>query len=405
MKAPPDCKIPFVQILSRHGARDPTDKKSQLYAQTIALIQKTARHFEGDFAFLEKFQYNLGADQLTDFGRQEMVNSGIDLFSRYQDLAEITTPFIRASGEDRVIESARKFSAGFHRAKIASGATNDASYPYPVVVISEETGSNNTLEHGLCTAFEASHAGKTALELFGSKFLPPITARISNSLGTKISDQATLILMDLCPFTTVADPLGVPTPFCKLFTADEWAQYDYFQTLGKYYGYGPGNSLGPTQGVGYVNELIARLTSEKVVDHTCVNHTLDADPDTFPLGRGIYADFGHDNGMTSVYAALGLYDSMPVLDRTEVMDPEEMDHYSAAQTVPFGGRIVVEKMVCAAAEEELVRVVMNGRVLPLNTCGGDEMGRCRLSAFVGALGFAKSGGRWSECFGDVDDER
>jgi hypothetical protein len=49
------------------------------------------------------------------------------------------------------------------------------------------------------------------------------------------------------------------------------------------------------QGVGYVNELIARLTNASVRDTTSVNHTLDADPATFPLGRAFYADFTHEN--------------------------------------------------------------------------------------------------------------
>lgn len=206
--------------------------------------------------------------------------------------------------------------------------------------------------------------------------------------------------MDLCPFETVATPHGTLAPFCALFSPDEWAQYDYYQTLGKYYGSGPGNPLGPTQGVGFVNELIARLTGEKVVDETSVNHTLDASPATFPLGRALYADFGHDNGMTAVFATLGLYDRTPGLKKNRVMTDEEMGGYSARRTVMFAARAVWEKMRCADVEEELVRVVVNGRVVPLQRCGADRLGRCGLGAFVESLGFARSGGRWKECYGE-----
>ena len=68
-----------------------------------------------------------------------------------------------------------------------------------------------------------------------------------------------------------------------------------------------GNPLGRVQGVGYVNELLARLTQTPVRDHTQTNRTLDGAPATFPLNRTLYADFSHDNQMAAIYAALGLF--------------------------------------------------------------------------------------------------
>ena len=50
-----------------------------------------------------------------------------------------------------------------------------------------------------------------------------------------------------------------------------------------------GDPLGPVQGVGYVNELLARLTGTPVADHTTHNATLP-----FPLDRALYADFTHE---------------------------------------------------------------------------------------------------------------
>lgn len=204
-------------------------------------------------------------------------------------------------------------------------------------------------------------------------------------------------MMDLCPFNTVASDLGTPSPFCDLFSASEWQQYDYYQTLGKYYGFGPGNPLGPTQGVGYVNELIARMTGKPVVDQTSVNHTLDDNPDTFPLGKTLYADFGHDNGLTAVFSALGLYNSTPPLSQTKIMSIDQTKGYSAAWTVPFAARAVIEKMQCDGEEDESVRVLINGRVLPLESCGADTMGRCSIHDFLRSLSFAQGGGHWGEC--------
>ena len=402
---PPDvpaaCHITFAQILSRHGGRYPTHGKSTLYAETINKIKSRVHSYHGDFAFLTDYNYTLGADQLTVFGAQQMINSGTAFFKRYANLSTQTDPFIRVSGQQRVVDSAERFRQGFYRAKIASGKTEDAHYPHDIVILPEEPGSNNTLSHGLCTAFEKSFHSirRTAQDSFASTFVSPIIGRLNTALlGANLTDEDVIIFMDLCPFETVASPIGAPSSFCSLFSKAEWEQYDYYQTLGKYYGYGPGNSLGPTQGVGFVNELIARLTEKAVKDQTSVNQTLDADPTTFPLNKTLYADFGHDNDMTAIFAALALYNNTPSLSTSQSMTVGEMKGYSAAWTVPFAARAYIERMKCHGREEEMVRVLVNGRVMPLPTCGGDAFGRCGLGSFVESLGFARNGGRWDKCF-------
>lgn len=418
---PRNCKITFAQILSRHGARDPTASKTISYNQTIQKIKSTTKTFRRDYAFLADYEYTLGADQLTAFGEQEMVNSGIEFFHRYNNLAKKFTPFVRASSENRVVVSAQKFDQGYNQAKTsATGA--DTAYPYPILVISENIGSNNTyvfllstlwtynnlytsLNHGLCTDFETKPPYNTiasaAQKNFASIFLPPITARLNADLAPVVlSATETIYIMDLCPFNTVASPIGAISPFCNLFSRDEWRQYDYYQTLGKYYGYGAGNPLGPTQGVGFVNELIARLTNAPVQDHTSVNQTLDSKFSTFPTGDGypLFADFSHDNDLTSIYAALGLYSSFAPLSNTTIETTKQTAGYSAAWTVPFAARMYVEKMKCDGDDEEKVRVVINNRVVPLVGCPVDTKGRCGLKDFVKGLDFARGGGKWDQCF-------
>ena len=403
-----------MQLLSRHGARDPTSDKSALYNRTLARIKSSATNLTGPARFLKDYVYDLGADTLTSFGKRELAYSGMDFFTRYEALAQSNTPFIRASDQDRVVESSKKWSEGFHKAKVASGATTDSSFPYDIVKISEEAGMNNTLDHGLCTAFEGASTGHEAQQVFAGTFVPQITSRLKQDLGmSNFVDTDMIVLMDLCPYTVVAETefsrgdrvtfrsvFKDPTsnPFCALFDDAEWESYDYFQTLGKYYGFGPGSPLGPTQGIGFVNELIARLTSSPVRGHTTVNHTLDSDPEMFPLGRAIYADFSHDNDMTAIFAALGLYSHTPALSKTDIMTEEEMQGYSASSTVPFGGRMIVEKMQCGEGNDETVRVIMNGRVLPLQMCEGDHLGRCTLNKFIGSLDLDKSGEKWDSCF-------
>lgn len=303
VQTPDTCEINFVQVLSRHGARDPTNSKTLLYSDLIKHLHASVKSFEGQYAFIKDYQYALGADQLTHLGQRHMVNSGIKFFNRYKYLALTFTPFIRASGQQRVIDSAHLFAKGYHEACLNQTRKSIAEcndWPFPFVEISEEFGSHNPLDHGLCDAFEENNqAGlsKKGQDTFRDIFTESITKRLNeNLIGADLENDETIMMMDLCPFETVAHPDGKLSPFCHLFTKGEWKQYDYYQTLGKWYGFGSFDNLGPTQGVGFTNELIARMTQNPVEDHTSVNHSLDGDPKTFPLGDKwrIYADFTHD---------------------------------------------------------------------------------------------------------------
>jgi len=152
--------------------------------------------------------------------------------------------------------------------------------------------------------------------------------------------------------------------------------------------------------VGYVNELLARLMGRPVRDRTQTNRTLDEDGEEgFPLGRGIYADFSHDNEMVAIFSAMGLFVQGRALDPSE---PDEGRTWYASRMVPFGARMVVERLICE--DEEYVRVLVNDEVQPLEFCGGGE-GLCELGAFVESQSYARNNGEgdWEACFDDTPE--
>ncbi|KAF2124685.1 acid phosphatase [Dothidotthia symphoricarpi CBS 119687] len=393
--APPEgCAVTFANVLSRHGGRDPTASKTATYALLIATIKNTSTAYPNEYAFLKDYKYTLGADDLTEAGRQEMQNSGVHFFRRYSTLVTQHTPFVRASGQARVVESAENWLKG-----IAQSLGEDSKDVD--VTIGEGSTYNNTLSHDICTAFESGPVhtiNDKAKQTWVAQFVPSIQRRVNSQLGTNLTTSSIISLMDMCPYETIADASAKVSDFCHLFTNMEWHQYDYYQTLDKWYGYGNGNPLGPTQGVGYVNELLARLTNKPVEDSTTTNRTLDSNPATFPLNRTVYADFSHDNDITGVLAALGLYNTTENLSNSTMQGTNETHGYSAAWTVPFASRMYVEKLQCTDMTEESVRIIVNDRVMPLEFCDGDEYGRCGLSKFVESQSFARSGGFWSECW-------
>lgn len=403
---PAECLHTFAQTLSRHGSRFPTAFKSWSYKSLIHHVQADVHSFDGHYSFLNDYNYELGADQLTAFGAQEMFLAGKTFYARYHTLTKHGLPFIRASDSDRVIKSAERFCEGYHKENSAD-KTGPEIQPSPsvAVILSEEDGYNNTLSIKSCPAFHASPNTDVVINakaVWAAIFVPHIQDRLNKDLvGADLTIDEAIQFMDLCPFETVARPnVTSLSPFCGLFTLEEWRNYDYYQSLDKYYGHGMGNPLAPTLGVGFVNELIARLTNTSVEDETSTNHTLDSSSATFPLDAKLYADFSHDNDMEAIFAAMGLYNATGSLPFTSAQDAEHLHGFSAAWTVPFAARMYVEKMRCDAEDEEYIRVLVNNRVVPLPACSADALGRCKLGNFVESLSFARGGGLWDKCYID-----
>ena len=128
-------------------------------------------------------------------------------------------------------------------------------------------------------------------------------------------------MQQLCAYETVA--LGY-SKFCELFTEEEWRGFDYSIgdllavsvssmiaeagvpgiDLNFWYGYGPGNPTAAAMGIGWVQELVARLTKTPLtMFDTSTNGTLDSSNITFPLDQPIYVDASHDSFMADSKSA------------------------------------------------------------------------------------------------------
>lgn len=56
-----------------------------------------------------------------------------------------------------------------------------------------------------------------------------------------------------------------------------------------------GSPVARVQGIGYIQELIARLTHTPIATHnSSTNSTLNDNPVTFPLGQSLYVDATHE---------------------------------------------------------------------------------------------------------------
>ena len=72
-----------------------------------------------------------------------------------------------------------------------------------------------------------------------------------------------------------------------------------------WYGYGPGHPATAAQGIGYVQELVARLTQTPIQTYnTSTNATLDSSNITFPLNQPIYVDATHATMISVILVAM-----------------------------------------------------------------------------------------------------
>ncbi|EIW76440.1 phosphoglycerate mutase-like protein [Coniophora puteana RWD-64-598 SS2] len=411
-ESPPEgCVVDQVHLLQRHGARFPTSGSEGRILQALGKLKAAAPYEDPAFAFLERFRWMLGQADLIPLGAAQSFDAGGVHYSRYAHLVgpeynADQMPFVRASDASRVVDSAHNWSAGF------AAASGNRWHPLLSVIIDENVGANNTLDDNWCPAHNADRGPETAFLIRGLSAALERIHRIAPKATTFDTDDVRELL-GACAFDTLArwvpDPSsspsapedgysssgghGSPSPLCALFSpsfesddeSNEWASYARAADIEKWFDVGPGNKLGPVQGVGYIAELLARLTDKPVEDGTSTDAGL-----YFPLGRRMYVDFSHEGAMNAVYAAMGLfYDAEEGVAVSGLKDggiwagegegegeedggaevakkkhkhknkeAEKKDRKRASKVpetwrardmVPFSGRMVVERLKCDAS--------------------------------------------------------
>lgn len=179
-----------------------------------------------------------------------------------------------------------------------------------------------------------------------------------------------------------------------------------------YYDYSFGNPTGRAQGLGYLQELLARLQDQYIpASNSSVNSTLDDNAQSFPLNQPFYADFTHDDIIVSVLTAMSLDYFHQAPDPT-TYPPNPERTFRLSHLTPFGARLITEVISCAApdpksvkdarvqyyptqydwnpanATNKFIRMRLNHGILPLNTLRGGACnngrgdGMCSMSDFL-----------------------
>lgn len=436
LNAPPGCTVTFVQALARHGARNPRAKELRKMYDLLNSIKDIVRKqtnsdwclVNPQYQFLKDYALPSQPNSLTDPGKREISAMGQEFFERYGQLADggHHKPFLRTVADgSRLEETADLFAQSFHDA-LTKRPNEKHDYTIDRLPDGDHVtgGANNPLRHSKCKAFEANIRGqgkKSQQAQFNKNILlPPIVKRMNQylsgiDLDVEKDDKGTLLLMKMCPYEIARRGHELQKSICKIFENTDWWQYGYSETIYKWYRNGPGfpAELGPTQGVPWVKELMARVTCSLnwiEDDNTAVDVARDMNPDTFPLGKDgpLVVDFTHGSDMTSMLFALGVYPrDLRTIPLDGYHEEKETGNYSATWTVPFAARAYIEKMECANSEPggnpakrsntEYVRVIVNDRVMNLTPDNKDPWGRETMVDFQAAAKWATDGGNWAAC--------
>ncbi|KAH2878834.1 hypothetical protein KXV31_004694 [Aspergillus fumigatus] len=442
---PRGCELSQVHVLHRHAQRYPVSSLldgggMEAFAQKVKNYSKLhdGRVGKGPLDFLNQWEYMLGEDTLQVTGAATEATSGASIWAKYGRLlyragpgvaawdsslnvypngTARPKPIFRTTSQARILESARWWLSGF----FGNTGANSSYAEYDLVIIPEGDGLNNTLasDHA-CPGDKTTSAKK-----FIPRFTKPALSRLARFLPPdfNLTPSDITSMMNLCPYETAA--LGTISPFCTLFTEQEWHDYAYNVDLQFYGNYGLGAPSGRAQGIGYVLELASRLAGRLIpTSDTSINSTYDNNAAQFPLHQPLYMDMSHDDVIVAVLAALGL----EYFKYGEDGLPDEIEHapertFRLNEIVPFGARLVSEVWTCPAGPKmrfkelgatlytnpsvrgtDYIRFVLNGAPLPtqgLVGCERAENGFCALTDFLGGVAKLKEKAMYQvACFGN-----
>ncbi|KAI0825291.1 phosphoglycerate mutase-like protein [Trametes gibbosa] len=407
-EAPPTCRVTGLHLLHRHGARYPTEWASYGGpANFSSRLHNAADGWSasGQLEFMNNWTYKLGEEILTPFGRQQLFDLGVSMRMKYgfllQNFTETNTlPVFRTESQDRMLASALNFAIGFF------GYPFDGQYQQSITI--EENGYNNTLApYKTCpNAGDRTKSDRAIpyVKQWASIYLHDALERLRPQLhGYELTIEDVYTLQQMCAYETVA--IGY-SKFCELFTEDEWKGFNYALDLYFWYDSAFGSPVARVQGVGYVQELVSRLTHTPIpVHNSSTNATLDDNSATFPLGHSLYVDATHEVVVLNVITALNL-------TNFAADGPLPADHipehraFKSSHLAPFATNIQFQLLSCESHTDPQIRIIINDGVTPLTGirgCPEDKDGKCPVPVFVDAQReiIGKTDWNWA-CHGDWD---
>ncbi|KAK9470232.1 acid phosphatase pho5 [Dipodascopsis tothii] len=365
---PAGCYVDQVHMLMRHGERYP---KSAHGRAEIALIERLKRApvpAAGPLAFVHNYTYfstiaDFGLETATGpyAGTKEAVRAGTAYGERYGHLVAGETAMFTADS-NRVVVTAQKFAEGF----FARPDWNESASLY-VVSQAADRGADTLTPDKTCARYHRK-ANESLYTSFPDTYLHAAAARLNRqSPGFNVTAADAGVMMTLCGLELDARP---SSPWCTLFTPEEWIAHGYTEDLAHFYKDGPGHELSRTLGLVWANATAALMGGDA--------RPRGSGSDAAGPPQSVYLSFTHDKDVMYVVSALGLADTAPLpTDRIDFGS-----RFVSSEIVPMAARVVLERLHCGRSPETVhVRVVLNDAVVPVPGCQTGPGFACPLEDF------------------------
>ena len=246
--------------MHRHGSRYPLASELTSVTGLVAKLSNASvalskARLPSNLAFITSYKSTLGHDDLSAVGRAELFDSGVAFRLKYGALAaKASGPItVLAGGQDRVIESAQWFQAGFF------GRTANVTSTFSIIAEDTKTISWIT-PMDTCPKWQYAYGGNKT-STWGTHYIPPITARLNALLRPYVvlTDTDTHGALYACAYDLAA--LGpTASPWCSVFTEHEIEAFEYELDLlmEGAFGYGLPGDMGPLLGGVFVRLLVDR---------------------------------------------------------------------------------------------------------------------------------------------------
>ena len=324
---PNGCQIEQAHSLQRHANRFPTGGgddggNDQNFAAKVMnfTTANPSSSFTGPLAFLNSYKYIMAQSYLTGLGASTEFMAGVTFWNRYgrtiynASVGQLAynasfpngtarpKPVIRTTGQSRIENSEINWALGFFGPSfqvVPDPTLANATSPFNVVIIPEGGTENNTLaSYDSCfndNDATIGYLGDDDLLKYIPLYLANATARMQQHApaGFAFNTNDTYAMQSICAYET--GYIGM-SDFCTLFTQDEWDGFENTLDIEYFYDYSFGNPTGRAQGIGYVQELLARLQHQFITSsNSSVNSSLDNNAADFPPSQPFYVDFTHDD--------------------------------------------------------------------------------------------------------------
>ncbi|KAJ3023555.1 PHOsphatase [Thoreauomyces humboldtii] len=353
------CKVIQVQLIARHGTRNPT--AGNLKKQKALQADLRAAPLKQKYAFLANGTAICSDDMagmLTTQGFFDHVLLAQRLKARYPTVLSDASKFSwQATNVSRAIASGESFQQG-----LLSNRTDRAAASSQIrQSVLPEHQDADLRPFDSCNAFANGtavlKAQPQADDAFKSVTFPAIRERLAEEIGfANLTQSHVEQMFSICSFENTLQ--GKNSGFCSLFDSTELVLDDFATDLNfwTYRGYGfP------------INEQLACSLLTTVSDNMAkvVNGSSDAFAGVFK--------FAHAETIAPIISTLGLFkDPSPGLFPNMTDAQQAARLYKARDFVPFAGNVLFELRDCgtgdAQADRYTVRILSDERAVTLPGC-------------------------------------